>query len=74
MNHEKFNDAMCRLRQAEEMLNMALRDIYIDISESEKQPMYGEMIEDKEIYDTVSDTNFEHSVFLQEERNSDSGL
>ena len=74
MNHEKFNDAMCRLRQAEEMLNMALRDIYIAISESEKQPMYGEMIEDKDIYDAVSDTYFKHSVFLQEERNPDSGL
>lgn len=48
MNYEKFNDAMCRLRQAEEMLNGALRDIYTAINEAERQPMYGEMIEDKE--------------------------
>ena len=58
MNYEKFNDAMCRLRQAEEMLNGALRDIYTAINEAERQPMYGEMIEDKEIYDAVSDTYF----------------
>lgn len=28
MDYEKFNDAMCRLRQAEEDLNKALRDVY----------------------------------------------
>ena len=28
MNYEKFNDAMVRLRQAEESLNKAFRDVY----------------------------------------------
>lgn len=27
-NYEKFNDAMCRLRQAEEDLHKALQDVY----------------------------------------------
>ena len=35
MNYEKFNDAMCRLRQAEEDLNKALRDVYLAIYEGE---------------------------------------
>lgn len=48
MNYEKFNDAMCRLRQAEENLNEALRDVYVAICMKDKDPMYGKMIEDKE--------------------------
>ena len=28
MNYEEFNDAMCRLRQAEENLHKALQDVY----------------------------------------------
>ena len=28
MNYEKFNDAMCRLRQAEEALNKAFQNVY----------------------------------------------
>ena len=35
MNYEKFNDAMCRLRQAEEDLHKALRDVYTAINESD---------------------------------------
>ena len=35
MNYEKFNDAMCRLRQTEEDLNKALRDVYLAIYEGE---------------------------------------
>ena len=34
MNYEKFNDAMCRLRQAEEDFNTALRDAYTAINEA----------------------------------------
>ena len=35
MNYEKFNDAMCRLRQAEENLNKALQGVYAAINEVE---------------------------------------
>ena len=48
MDYEKFNDAMCRLRQAEEDLNRALRDIYVAIHMKDKDPMYGKMIEEEE--------------------------
>ena len=48
MDYEKFNDAMCRLRQAEEDLNRALRDIYVAINAADRDPIYGKMIEDKE--------------------------
>ena len=48
MDYEKFNDAMCRLRQAEEDLNRALRDIYVAIHMKHKDPTYGKIIEDKE--------------------------
>ena len=48
MDYIKFNDAMCRLRQAEEDLNKALRDIYVAIHMKDKDPIYGKMIEDKE--------------------------
>ncbi len=37
MNYEKFNDAMCRLRQAEEDLNKALKDAYTAINEAFSQ-------------------------------------
>lgn len=48
MDYEKFNDAMCRLRQAEEDLNRSLRDIYVAINAADKDPTYGKMLEDKE--------------------------
>ena len=35
MNYEKFNDTMCKLRQAEENLNKALQDAYAAINEEE---------------------------------------
>lgn len=34
MNYEKFNDAMCKLRQAEENLNKALQDAYSAIDKA----------------------------------------
>lgn len=37
MNYEKFNDAMCRLKQAEEDLHKALRDVYTVINEAERK-------------------------------------
>ena len=37
MDYEKFNDAMCRLRQAEENLNKALQDVYAAINEKESE-------------------------------------
>lgn len=49
MNYEEFNDAMCRLRQAEEDLNRALRDIYVAINRAESKPIYGEMLKDTEV-------------------------
>lgn len=48
MNYEKFNDAMCRLRQAEEDLHKALQDVYVAIHMKDENPTYGKMIEDKE--------------------------
>ena len=36
MNYEKFNDAMCRLRQAEEDLNKALQDVYSAINKTDR--------------------------------------
>lgn len=48
MNYAKFNDAMCRLRQAEEDLNRALRDIYVAINAADKDPTYGKMLEEEE--------------------------
>lgn len=48
MNYEKFNDAMVRLRQAEEDLNKALQDVYVAIHMKDENPTYGKMIEDKE--------------------------
>ena len=48
MNYEKFNDAMVRLRQAEEDLNKALRDVAAAIHMNDENPTYGKMIEDKE--------------------------
>ena len=48
MNYEKFNDAMIRLRKAEEDLNKALQDVYVAIYMKDKDPMYGKMIKDKE--------------------------
>lgn len=37
MNYEKFNDAMCRLRQAEEDFNKALQDIQTIYNECGKE-------------------------------------
>ena len=48
MNYELFNDAMCRLRQAEENMNVALRDVYVAINMADKGPMYGPEIHDNE--------------------------
>ena len=45
MNYEKFNDAMCRLRQAEEDFNKALRDVYTAINEAERKPSHKETVE-----------------------------
>jgi len=37
MNYEKFNDAMCRLKQAEENLHKALQDVYTAINETDRK-------------------------------------
>lgn len=37
MDYEKFNDAMCRLRQAEEDFNTAIQDIQTGFNEYEKE-------------------------------------
>ena len=37
MNYEKFNDAMCRLRQSEEDFNKAIQDIQTGFNEYEKE-------------------------------------
>lgn len=48
MDYTKFNDAMCRLRQAEEDLNRALRDIYVAINMPDPKPTYGPMLQEEE--------------------------
>lgn len=45
MTQEKFNDAMVRLRQAEEDLNKALQDIAIVINETERKDSSTELQE-----------------------------
>ena len=48
MDYTKFNDAMCRLRQAEEDMNRALRDIYVAINMPDQKPTYGPMLQEEE--------------------------
>lgn len=45
MDYEKFNDAMCRLRQAEEDLHKALQDVYSIINEADRKPSHEETVE-----------------------------
>lgn len=47
MNYEKFNDAMVRLKQAQDDMNKALGDIFVAVG-SNKGPTYGPAVEDKE--------------------------
>jgi len=49
MNYEKFNDAMCRLRQAEENLNNVLRDVAVAINEIERKPQKFRENNDKDL-------------------------
>ena len=44
MNYETFNEAMCKLRQAEEDLHKALRDVYTAINEADRKDEHTEEI------------------------------
>lgn len=48
MNYEKFNDAMCELKQAEENLNKALQNVAVTINETERKPQKFQKNNDKE--------------------------
>ena len=50
MNYEKFNDAMCRLRQAEENLNKSLQDVADVINEVERKPQKFQENNDKDLH------------------------
>lgn len=49
MNKEEFNNAMCRLRQAEEDLNKALRDVAVAANEAQIDEAYNKGLQD--LYD-----------------------
>ena len=53
MNYEKFNDAMCRLRQAEEDLNKSLQDATVAINETERKPQKCQEINDKDLQEAL---------------------
>lgn len=53
MNYEKFNDAMCRLRQAEEDLHKALRDVAYAINEVERKPQKFHENNDKDLNEAL---------------------
>ena len=46
MINEEFNDAMCRLRQAEEDLNKALRDVAVTINDVQIDEAYNKGLQD----------------------------
>ena len=46
MNYEKFNDAMCKLRQAEENLNKALQDVAVTINDVQIDEAYNKGLQD----------------------------
>ena len=48
MNYEKFNDAMCELKQAEENLNKALQNVAVAINETERKPQKFQKNNDEE--------------------------
>lgn len=53
MNHEKFNDAMCKLRQAEENFNKALQDVAAAINETERKPQKFRENNDKDLNEAL---------------------
>ena len=53
MNYEKFNDAMCRLRQAEENLNKVLRDVADAINEVERKSQKFHENYDKDLHEAL---------------------
>ena len=53
MNYEKFNEAMCRLRQAEENLNKVLRDVADAINEAERKSQKFQENKDKDLREAL---------------------
>ena len=53
MNYENFNDAMCKLRQAEENLNKALRDVADAINEVERKSQKIQENNDKDLREAL---------------------
>lgn len=53
MNNEEFNNAMCRLRQAEENLNKALQDIAVAINETDRKPQKFQKNNDKDLHEAL---------------------
>lgn len=59
MNYEKFNDAMCRLRQAEEDFNTALQDAYTAINKEIIEDEVDLRVGDEIICINVNDKNYD---------------
>ena len=59
MNYEKFNDAMCKLRQAEENLNKALQDAYAAIDEEKTEDEGDLRVGDEIICINVNGKNYD---------------
>lgn len=55
MNNEEFNDAMCKLRQAEENLHEALRNVAVAINEDERKPQKFQENNDDDYYKGLKD-------------------
>ena len=65
MNYETFNDAMCRLRQAEENLNKALQDAYAAINKEETKDRADLRIGDEILCINVNGKNYdENFIYL----------
>ena len=48
MNYQRFNDAMIRLRQAEENMHLAMQDCYSAIEQALTEAAVGRGVEGKE--------------------------
>lgn len=74
MNYEKFNDAMCQLRQAEENLNNALRDVAVAINEIERKPQKLQENNDEEYRKGLKDLHEALRIIAAEDEMSVSDL
>ena len=74
MNYEKFNDAMCQLRQAEENMHEALRDVAAAINETERKPQKFQESNDEEYRKGLKDLHEAIRIIAAEDGMSASDL